>query len=290
MLSIIIPHYNSNDSLMRLLKSIESNVPEIEVFVVDDGSRIFPDSLKKENFTFKLEIIKNKNAKGAGGARNTALDLITTEYVIFADADDEFIADWYRIVKRYFTTSNDIVFFSPDGLKDNGSPTSRHLGYKKLVTSYKLREDSDILYKFHVPWSKLFRADFVKREKIRFDEVVASNDVMFSLKASVKARVFDVEEHSIYRVYESSSSLIKRVDFEVLNSRLRALNRYNRYLLDNVEEGKSHLISLIPIMLKLIRYFPIKSSHVIISTLVSAPAVISIQGTLRAIKRRSKGS
>ena len=106
----------------------------------------------------------------------------------------------------------------------------------------------------------------------------------------VKARVFDVEEHSIYRVYESSSSLIKRVDFEVLNSRLRALNRYNRYLLDNVEEGKNHLISLIPIMLKLIRYFPIKSLPAIISTLVSAPAVISIQGTLRAIKRRSKGS
>ena len=75
-LSIIIPHYNSPDTLQKLINSIPV-LPQIEVIVVDDNSDKYIHGLEQciENSKGRNVIFDHvePNLKGAGAARNKGL-------------------------------------------------------------------------------------------------------------------------------------------------------------------------------------------------------------------------
>lgn len=82
-LSIIIPTYNRNEQVLRLLKQLEQQItPEVEVIVVDDHSDI-----PLEPSWFKY-IYLEENSGGASIPRNIGLDNATGEYIAFIDSDD----------------------------------------------------------------------------------------------------------------------------------------------------------------------------------------------------------
>lgn len=77
--SIVISAYNSENTVIKTLYSIESqnlttkNKQKIQVILVDDGSKNklvnFIKNYEKE-FTFILHIIRSENNQGLSGARN----------------------------------------------------------------------------------------------------------------------------------------------------------------------------------------------------------------------------
>lgn len=90
LISVIVPVYNVEKYLRQCLDSILAQTyKELEVVMVDDGSTDSCGDIceeyaaKHENF----KVIHKENA-GPGLARNTALEHITGEYVVFVDADD----------------------------------------------------------------------------------------------------------------------------------------------------------------------------------------------------------
>ncbi|MBQ5445892.1 MAG: glycosyltransferase family 2 protein, partial [Lachnospiraceae bacterium] len=87
--SIIIPHYDIPDLLMRCLKSIPVS-KEIQVIVVDDNSPEADTYLEKypELSRPYLEFIRTTKGGGAGYARNIGLEHAKGEWLLFADADD----------------------------------------------------------------------------------------------------------------------------------------------------------------------------------------------------------
>ena len=97
-LSIIIPHYNSADLLDKLLSTIP-NVQEVQVIVVDDFSTQGLDELeecKQRYINTNVEFYTNECKKSAGGARNTGLSYAKGQWLLFADADDYFLQDFYE--------------------------------------------------------------------------------------------------------------------------------------------------------------------------------------------------
>ena len=88
-LSIIIPYYNTKAYTTELLACLDRQMcPDVEVILVDDGSR--------EPFQADypwLTIISQENG-GASKARNTGLDNASGEYIAFIDSDD-LVADNY---------------------------------------------------------------------------------------------------------------------------------------------------------------------------------------------------
>lgn len=86
--SIIIPHKNLLDLLIRCLESIPKR-NDIQVIVVDDNSvnqtAIQNEISKIEDI--KIDFVACSKSKGAGGARNVGLQMALGSYLLFADAD-----------------------------------------------------------------------------------------------------------------------------------------------------------------------------------------------------------
>lgn len=88
--SIIIPAYNIELYLNDCLASVHSqSFQDWEAIVVDDGSTDQTEVIAEEWGTkdTRFHVIHQSN-KGLSGARNTALNHIKGEYIVFLDADD----------------------------------------------------------------------------------------------------------------------------------------------------------------------------------------------------------
>lgn len=97
LISIIVPVYNVESLLPRCIESIlAQNYDNLEIFLVDDGSRddsgrICDEYAAKDS---RIRVIHKENG-GQSSARNLALDAMTGEYVTFVDSDDWLEPDVY---------------------------------------------------------------------------------------------------------------------------------------------------------------------------------------------------
>lgn len=238
MLSIIIPNYNSEKSLEKLLASIPRD-KKIEIIVIDDNSNKNLDKLNSLINRYRddnLKFLKNHSGKkGAGACRNIGIKEARGDWILFADSDDFFIEDFYSKIEKYFLTNNDIVFFQPISVEfESGIEWDRHILYKNLIDNYIKNEDKiselELRYKFSVPWSKLFRREFILNNKIVFEKVIAYNDLMFSAEAGNKMKKFQATSEIIYCVTRNKGSLTVNTCEEVFDSRVQAYIRYCDYL------------------------------------------------------------
>ena len=89
-ISIIVPVYNVEKHLSRCLECLlKQTYKNIEIILIDDGStdrsgKICDEYKEKDN---RIDIIHKKN-EGVSVARNTALEKVSGQYVMFVDADD----------------------------------------------------------------------------------------------------------------------------------------------------------------------------------------------------------
>lgn len=90
--SIITANYNKGEDVVECVESVlsQSN-PNWEFFFIDDGSDDGSFELAKETASgdSRCHFLKNETGtKGANAARNIALDLTKSSYVVFLDSDD----------------------------------------------------------------------------------------------------------------------------------------------------------------------------------------------------------
>jgi glycosyltransferase involved in cell wall biosynthesis len=88
--TVIIPCYNDGKYIMKALQSIyvQTVLPE-RIIIVDDGSGQETKNVLKNIKHSSVEIIYQEN-KGVSNARNTAIALAKTDYILNLDADDYF--------------------------------------------------------------------------------------------------------------------------------------------------------------------------------------------------------
>lgn len=110
--SIIMPHKEIPDLLMRCLKSIPMS-EDIQVIVVDDNSADAGIYLDKypELSRFYLEFVRTTKGGWAGYASNVGLEHAKDKWILFADADDFFVEDMNDIICTYVDLETDVIFF-----------------------------------------------------------------------------------------------------------------------------------------------------------------------------------
>lgn len=112
LLSIIIPCYNAEPYIFELLECLEKQIhdqPEVEVIVIDDGSK---KPLEIPSAYTWCRLLKQKN-QGASAARNAGIDNAKGDYIAFIDADDLVVDDYIKRLLNVLKTQNpDYVYLS----------------------------------------------------------------------------------------------------------------------------------------------------------------------------------
>ena len=98
--SVVIPCFNSSETLFRCLKSIIcQSLSPCEIVIVDDGSKepvALLISLWQLDTSIPIKIIRQENL-GAPAARNVGIENSRGRYIAFLDADDIWFPDKLKI-------------------------------------------------------------------------------------------------------------------------------------------------------------------------------------------------
>lgn len=151
MISVIIPMYNAENTIIQALDSIRNQTYKspFEIIVINDGSTDNSQS-KVENYhsqfpELNLNLIQQEN-QGVSVARNKGLKSAKGEYIAFLDADDKWLPN--KIERQMFYLDNpnyDIDF---------------------LVT---LRNDEKIWFPYKINFEKELAEITLKKLLIRID-------------------------------------------------------------------------------------------------------------------------
>ena len=92
MIDIIIPAYNSHNTIIKTLSSIamQLNKDELIVTIVNDGGRGYEDIVNIFKPLLNIQEIGYKENKGVGYARQYGIDHTKEDFITFIDADDTF--------------------------------------------------------------------------------------------------------------------------------------------------------------------------------------------------------
>lgn len=114
-ISVVIPHMNQPDFLKRSLSALASQKGidglEIEIIVVDNGSRELPEEIcgAYENVLLAQEL-----EPGPGPARNKGVTLSSAPILAFVDADCLAEENWLSAIWNAFNDSADIKILGGD--------------------------------------------------------------------------------------------------------------------------------------------------------------------------------
>lgn len=103
MISVIIPMYNAEKTVINALNSIKAQVAveikDFEIIVINDGStdhsRLLVENYILENPEMKIQLLNQKNG-GVSKARNAGLRIAQGDYIALLDADDEWAPEKTR--------------------------------------------------------------------------------------------------------------------------------------------------------------------------------------------------
>ncbi len=208
-LALAIPVWNDALGLSRLLAQVGQLGCFDQIVVVDDGSNpaldltdqtLFPSEVSAE-----ISLLRNETPQGAGQARNRALAVVEASHVLFFDADDvltdELPALWRSLAGRDFDFC---IFKHADSrLSQTGGwgQTALDEGLWRLAgcSSGALQLLPEAGYALlaqtaNYPWNKIYRTEFLRRNRIRFSEIPVHNDILAHWMGFIHARTVLVSD------------------------------------------------------------------------------------------------
>ena len=229
-ITIIIPHKDSVVYLTQLFSTLPIS-DRVEIILVDNS--IQPIKREDINTDKEFVLLYSDPIRGAGGARNVGIENAHGTWLVFADADDYFTNDAFETFNQYKDCDADLIYFCMNGIyMDTGEYSTRGEPYTNLVRRYINGEinEEQIRLNFSSPCSKMVRTDLVRKYRIKFDEVLASNDVFFSTLVGYYAHKILAVDKVTYIATVTKGSLTKRKDYSVISSRFQVYLRRNKFL------------------------------------------------------------
>lgn len=226
--SYIIPHKDSIKLLLRCINSIEDK-ENSQIIVIDDNSKNQDEIIAAIGTFPSVELILSKHNIGAGAARNLGLKKAIGKWILFADADDFFNEGYIHAVDKYYNSHNDIIIFDTNSrISDSLQITENRFPEWSVII--KRRDFERSKWVIPVVWGKLYLRRFIDENSIYFDEVFASNDVMFCYKANLLAKSYLIDDYVLYCSTKNSNSLCYNINEKNILCRVQVLKRTNALL------------------------------------------------------------
>lgn len=205
-ISVIIPVYNTEEYLDKCIQSvINQTLKEIEIICVDDGStdNSFEILKKYAKIDKRITVIKQEKLN-AGVARNAGLAVAKGKYLSFLDSDDYFELNMLEVMyQKIMDKNSDIIICRCKSIDlDNGKYNyqifnkSLRLDIIPESNNFSVQEIPKIIFQFCEGWAwdKLFRADFIISNNIKFQSIINFNDNQFTFTALCLAKSITTTE------------------------------------------------------------------------------------------------
>ena len=267
-ISIIIPEYNCGQFLRRCLDSlVDQSFTDWEAICINDGSKdnsgAILDEYAAADKRFK---VVHKDNEGVSAARNTALSLVNSDYIMFMDSDD-FLHPQAMEICAYFAgrDNSDIVAYTYNRryrtLQMIGNilrlPEPKKLRYthykvetiESLTTEHIFHwateyshpdgdQDKRWLVKHCQPWRCMYRASKIK--DIEFIRGIIYEDFPWWGEVLMRTKTATIINLPLYYYYPNRGSYIlsskEQFKIESLKSALKAAEAIST---DNPEKAKA---------------------------------------------------
>lgn len=183
-ISIIIPVYNSENTLRTCLDSIlAQTMTDYECLLIDDGStdssgRICDEyAVKDERFR-----VFHKENGGVSSARNVGLENARGSWITFCDSDDRVSKEWLSNMLQSDAECDLVVqgFSTPMEYETMNSEINHFCVY-----SGPIKDGLILLLQRHILgylWVKLFKSSIIRNHHIKFDKnIFLQEDELFIL-------------------------------------------------------------------------------------------------------------
>lgn len=240
--SIIIPHHNCPNLLVRLISSIPKR-DDIQIIVVDDAS----DSDIVNWNTFKFDQNKNielykipkEQSKWAGHARNIGLEHAEGKWLLFADSDDYYREGAFDVLDKYVNCDDEVIYYNCGSVDSETLQPAHRTDCLSIYMENYLHTPTEnaletIKYRIHAPWNKMVRHSFVKDHHIIFEESIKGNDIQYTILVGYFAKSVQVIQDDIYictnrRDNMTSGKQSEAIRFRILQSHFM-MNAFYEYI------------------------------------------------------------
>ena len=226
-ISIIVPVYNQEDTLQRAFDSIKNqsfDFESLEVIFVDDASTDNSVNIIKEfsdNYKNVKSIHLSENSGFAGKPRNVGIENATAPYLMFLDPDDVFLEDACKTLYDNITENDsDIASGNYNINRDNrivrNDWSILKLDNEESRQAKNINEYFNFILATPSVWSKIFKREFVLREKLEFLVGVPAQDLVFVSEALLKANGIRFINKAIVEYMPQATSVTSTRSKEVL--------------------------------------------------------------------------
>ena len=225
--SVVIPFRGKCDLLIKAINSIPDR-EDIEIIIVDNNDTPYGQNQMPLPSNARLVYLTSDPTMGAGRARNEGLKHVNGQWILFLDADDYFTPKAFDAFDKYLTSDFDIIYYDADSIRlKDGVQSDRHSSIHRYVQGYLNTGNEDLLrYRFVNPIAKMMKASFVLKSEIKFEEVKASNDMMFSIRTGHAAKTIAADPTTVYMITEGE----KNTSLTRTHSKENQWTRYQVYI------------------------------------------------------------
>ena len=177
-LSVIVPVYNTAPYLKQCFDSLLKQTYEnIEFIIINDGSTDNSSEIIKEyaQKSPKFKVITQDN-KGYSGARNSALEIASGDYIGFVDSDDYISPDMYEKMIKEAEQNADIVSCGFYRVYQNNKQEDSNRLYVNLSKNGNYPE---LILDHGFVWNRIYRTKMLRDNNITFPTDISFGEDTF---------------------------------------------------------------------------------------------------------------
>ncbi|OZG49204.1 glycosyltransferase [Bombiscardovia coagulans] len=189
--SIVVPAYNVERYLNRCMDSITNQTYQrLQIILVDDGStdgtgRLCDEWAERDD---RVKTVHRTNG-GLAAARNTGLEQVTGQYILFVDSDDWIAKDAIGLLlENALENQSDVVSFDLQPMNSAGEFPRKYVvsrDFPQIKMSFG-KDCLEQLYSRHINnyvWCFLYKTEFLKENNISFNgNIRFLEDALFTNK------------------------------------------------------------------------------------------------------------
>lgn len=222
MISIIIPVYNSATYLNQCIESIiNQTYTDWECIIINDGSTDDSANICDiwSQTDSRIHVIHQSN-QGVSASRNRGLKKSKGEYIVFVDSDDWVETNYlYDMISSMVENKTDIIVTGTNYIYKN-QDVKVFKPFEKEIFRLSYENTSAFIENislFYGPYSKLLKADIIKKYNITFPENYSlGEDLLFNFH--YLSKINNIQYLSVanynYRILNTGSLTSKYRDNE----------------------------------------------------------------------------